>query len=100
VVVDNVAFPCPQCAKTLKAPIERIGSRSRCPSGGCLVVVPHPYAIVESQDVACAQSAERKDRPRQWLAGWVRTLLIPVSNSSCFAADSTEELGALGTRRC
>jgi hypothetical protein len=24
----------------------------------------------------------------------------PVSNGSCFAADSTEELGALGMRRC
>jgi hypothetical protein len=32
-------------------------------------------------------------------ASWIERKR-PVSNSSCFAADSTEELGALEMRRC
>ena len=35
-----ISFQCPKCPATLKAPIEKIGARSKCPKCGCPVQVP------------------------------------------------------------
>ncbi len=38
-----IAFPCPKCHFTLKAPEEKVGARTKCPKCGCPVQVPgHP----------------------------------------------------------
>jgi serine/threonine protein kinase len=39
-----IAFPCPQCKATLKAPEEKIGAYSKCRWCGCAVQVPAPPA--------------------------------------------------------
>jgi hypothetical protein len=35
-----IAFPCPKCQATLKAPEEKVGARTKCPRCGCPVQVP------------------------------------------------------------
>ena len=53
-----IAFPCPKCQTTLKAPDEKVGANSKCPKCGCPVQVPgHP--ITRSPVVADVRPVEK-----------------------------------------
>jgi hypothetical protein len=35
-----IAFPCPKCKATLKAPEDKAGAHTKCPRCGCPLLVP------------------------------------------------------------
>src|SRR4051794_14833877 len=60
-----IAFPCPKCQATLKAPDDKIGARSKCPRCGTPVEVS---ARLKSQPLAGIQPVKPQSAPAplQW----------------------------------
>ena len=63
-----IAFPCPQCSATLKAPESKAGSKSKCPRCGAQVEVPPSTALTEPlvEMVLIEETADRPPPSVRW----------------------------------
>lgn len=72
---EFIRFPCPACAKSVKAKPDQAGKRVRCPSRDCAQVIRVPLPL----------SAEPDQAPRKlwpWLAGAAAALVLAVGISA------------------
>ena len=62
-----IAFPCPKCRFTLKAPEEKVGARTKCPKCGCPVQVPgRPVSTPPVVPEVLPVEGQAAAVPRQW----------------------------------
>ena len=62
-----IAFPCPKCRFTLKAPEEKAGAATQCPKCGCPVQVPgRPASIPPVVPDVLPVKGQAAAAPRQW----------------------------------
>src|SRR5260370_41188441 len=93
-----VAFPCPKCGATLRAPAEKAGAQSKCPKCGCPVQVPAPLQRSAAADDEILEMLPLEEQPppeelrRRWHYSCGDCRVGPVSDSEVNQAIARGEL--------
>ena len=81
-----IAFPCPRCNTTLKAPEEKAGARTKCSICGFPVQVPGagPPAVAEVPPVATPAESTARGQPaakREGFPRWLLAVILPAAGA-------------------
>jgi hypothetical protein len=88
-----IAFPCPKCQASLKAPEHKVGARSKCPRCGNAVEVPPKtdgdadliIDMVLVEEPANALTVPAGESTRQWYCRRDHQQVGPVGENDCQA---------------